>query len=117
MYKTLKNIKGKNKKILDSIGEDYMNQELKLNEGLLLETTKDPYPYKWEDANTFGDVLLMMLLSSEFYNGVNEMIEQNVTPYDLLDYIDNKTQWKELTNDCIFFIEVTREYYLQLNTN
>ena len=117
MYKTLKNIKGKNKKILDSIGEDYMNQELKLNEGLLLETTKDPYPYKWEDSNTFGDVLLMMLLSSEFYNGINEMIEQNVTPYDLLDYIDIKSQWKELTNDSIFFIEVTREYYLQLNIN
>ena len=117
MYKTLKNIKGKNKKIIDSIGEDYMNQELKLNEGLLLETTKDPYPYKWEDANTFGDVLLMMLLSSEFYNGINEMIEQNVTPHDLLDYIDIKSQWKELTNDSIFFIEVTREYYLQLNIN
>ena len=113
MYKTLKNIKGKNKKITDLIGNDYMNQELKLNEGLLLETTKNPYPYKWEDANTFGDVLLMMLSSSEFYDGITEMIEQNVTPHDLLDYVDVKKQWESLENDSIFFIEVTREYYLQ----
>ena len=117
MYKTLKNIKGKNEKIIDLIGNDYMNQDLKLNEGALLETLKDPYPYKWEDANTFGDVLLMMLLSSEFYDGINEMIEQNVMPYDLLDYIDNKSQWEHLRTDCIFFIEVTREYYSQLNDN
>ena len=41
------------------------------------------------------------------------MIEQNVMPYDLLDYIDNKTQWEHLRTDSIFFIEVTREYYSQ----
>ena len=116
MYKTLKNIKGKNKKIIDLIGDDYMNKDLKLNEGLLLETTPNPYPHKWEDANTFGDVLLMMLSSSEFYNGITEMIEQNVMPYDLLDYIDDKSQWEHLRTDSIFFIEVTREYYSQMRS-
>ncbi len=59
----------------------------------------------------------MMLSSSEFYDGISEMVEQNVMPYDLLDYIDNKSQWKELLSDCIFFIEVTREYYTQLESN
>jgi hypothetical protein len=117
MFNTFKNIKGKNKKIIDLIGEEYMNQDLKLKEGALLETTPNPYPYKWEDANTFGDVLLMTLSSTEFYNGITEMIEQNVMPYDLLDYIDNKTQWEHLRTDTIFFIEVTREYYSQLNMN
>ena len=111
MKSTLNNIKVANKKVIDLIGNDYMNKDLKLNEGLLLETTENPYPYKWEDANTFGDVLLMMLSSSEFYNGIEEMIEHNVTSYDLLDYIEGKKQWKSLETDIIFFIEVTREYY------
>ena len=76
-----------------------------------MDTLASPYPYKWQDANTFGDVLIMMLSSSDFYDGIEEMIEQNITPYDLLDYIDNKIQWEDLRTDCIFFIEVTREFF------
>ena len=117
MYETLKNIKRQNKRVSDLIGGEYMNKELKLNEGILLDTLENPYPYNWQDANTFGDVLVMMLSSSEFYDGIQEMIEQNITPHDLLDYIDSKIQWEDLREDCIFFIEVTREFYLKLNIN
>ena len=43
--------------------------------------------------------------------------EQNVTPYDLLDYIDNKSQWKELTNDSIFFIDIQESIIIKLDIN